>query len=137
MTTHNFAQGDKASYTKTITAKEIEAFALLSGDDNPLHLDENYANRTRFQGRIAHGMLTASLISTVIGTKLPGPGAIYLGQELKFLKPVMIGDTITATATVTSYNEVKHLLVLLTECSNQRGEIVITGEAKVRYEPIA
>jgi 3-hydroxybutyryl-CoA dehydratase len=130
-----FRFGDSASYSRTITAAEVEAYALLTGDNNPLHLDEEYAGQTRFGQRIVHGMLTAGLISTVIGTKLPGRGAIYLGQTLRFLKPVHLGDTITATATITHYDEVKGRMTLETACRNQRGEDVLAGEADILYRP--
>ena len=93
--------GDSASFSKTVTAADIDLFARVTGDTNPVHLDEAYAAKTMFKGRIAHGMLSAGFISTVLGTKLPGPGAIYLKQELTFRAPVKIGDTVTATATVT------------------------------------
>ncbi|MEW6730803.1 MAG: MaoC family dehydratase [Acidobacteriota bacterium] len=131
-----FSLGETATYTKTITSADIEIFAAVSGDHNPIHLDEKYAMHTRFERRIAHGMLTASFISTVIGMHLPGCGAIYLSQEIKFLKPVFIGDTVTATATVTAYNEEKRIITLKTECANQEGIAVLTGEAKVLYEPV-
>ena len=133
---HSFSVGETASYSKTITAADIEAFAALSGDHNPVHLDESFAARTRFKARIGHGILTASLISTVIGMYLPGPGAVYLGQEVKFLKPVFIGDTITASASVVAINEEKQILTLKTECVNQNGDRVLTGEARVLYEPV-
>ncbi len=133
---HTFSLGQTASYTKTFTSADIEIFAALSGDHNPIHLDEPYAATTRFGKRIAHGMLTASLISTVIGMQLPGMGAIYLSQELKFLKPVFIGDTITATASIIELNAAKQILSLKTECANQNAELVITGTAKILYEPV-
>jgi 3-hydroxybutyryl-CoA dehydratase len=130
-----FGEGDTASFSKTITEADVVLYAGLSGDTNPLHLDAEYARSTRFGQRIAHGMLTAALISTVIGTKLPGPGAIYAGQTLRFLKPVFVGDTITATATVTAYNRERGRLTLATVCRNQRGDEVITGEADILYRP--
>ena len=135
ITPRTFHFGESASYVRTITAAEVEAYALLTGDTNPLHLDEEYAGTTRFGQRIAHGMLTAGLISTVIGTKLPGPGAIYLGQTLRLLKPAHLGDTITATATVISYDEAKGRMTLETACRNQHGEDVLAGEADILYRP--
>src|SRR5438874_2287083 len=99
-----FNEGDSASFSKTITEADILLYSGVSGDTNPLHLNAEYARTTRFGQRIAHGMLTAGLISTVIGTKLPGRGAIYAGQTLRFLKPVFLGDTITAAVTLTAYN---------------------------------
>lgn len=121
--------GDRAVLSKIITREDVADFARITLDTNPLHLDEEYAKRTRFGGRIAHGMLGASLISAVIGTKLGGP--IYLGQTLKFLKPVRIGDTLTATAEVIAVREDKNIVTLKTSVSNQDGTQVITGEATV------
>jgi 3-hydroxybutyryl-CoA dehydratase len=130
-----FQEGDSASFAKTITEADVLLFSGVSGDTNPLHLDAEYAATTRFAGRIAHGMLTAGLISAVIGTKLPGAGAIYANQTLRFLKPVPLGDTITATVTLSSYDRQKGRMTLATVCRNQRGEEVIDGEALVFYRP--
>lgn len=130
----NFKLGDTASLSKTITDEDIQTFASLSGDNNPLHLDDDYAAGTRSGGRIAHGMLGASLISAVLGTKLPGTGAIYLSQTLKFLAPVRPGDTIVARATITQIKEGKPIITLQTSCENQRNEQLITGEAVVLFE---
>ena len=124
-----FQVGDRASLTRTITEEDIAAFAQLTGDTNPLHLDEAYARTTRFGRRIAQGLLTAGLISALLGTRLPGPGAIYVEQHLRFTKPVYPGDTITAVAEVTAFQEDKGLVTLKTECFNQEGERVLTGEA--------
>lgn len=121
--------GDHASLSKTITEADVDAFARVTLDTNPLHLDEEYARQTRFGGRIAHGMLGAGLISAVIGTQLGGP--IYLGQTLKFLKPIRIGDTLTATAEVIAVRQDKNIVTLKTSVTNERGEEVITGEATV------
>ncbi len=129
--------GDSVSVSKTITDSEIHAFAALSGDHNPLHLNDEYAAASRFGRRIAHGMLTASLISTCIGNHLPGTGALYLGQTLKFVAPVYVGDTVTAKATVIKIRADKPILTLETICSNQRGETVIEGEAVVMVMPSA
>ncbi len=129
-----FKVGDTASVTKTFTQDDIEKFADLSGDRNPIHLDEEHAKATRFGRRIAHGMLVSSLISNVIGNELPGIGSIYLGQTLQFLAPVFPGDTITARATVTSVREDKPIVKIETVCRNQRDEIVIKGEATVLVE---
>lgn len=132
-----FQVGDSAEVTREITQEDVQTFASLSGDDNPLHLDASFAARTRFRQPIAHGMLTASLISAVIGTRLPGPGGIYLSQELKFVRPVFIGDRVTARAEILDIRPDKPILRLRTTCINQRGETVITGEAVVMYEPPA
>ena len=125
--------GDSASRTKAITDADIRAFAALSGDENPLHVDEDFAAITPFKRRIAHGMLSASLISAVLANDLPGQGSIYLGQTLKFVAPVFIGDEITARVTVTSVRDDKPIAKLETVCVNQRDEIVIKGEATVHY----
>jgi 3-hydroxybutyryl-CoA dehydratase len=120
--------GDKASLSKTISEQDVSDFARLSLDTNPLHLDEDYARQTRFGGRIVHGMLGASLVSAVIGTQLGGP--IYLSQSLKFLKPIHIGEKLTATAEVIAIRETK---ISYTQhgCDRRAGEPVIQGEAPV------
>ena len=117
------------NFTKTITKEDIIAFAKISGDTNPLHLDQTYAQSTRFKKPIAHGMLTASFISALIGTKFPN--LIYLSQNLKFTKPVFIADTITATAKVIAKKEGKEIFTLQTICTNQNNELVIDGTAVV------
>ena len=127
----NWKVGDSASVSKTITEDDIGRFAALTGDSNPVHLDEAFAGKTRFGRRIAHGMLAASLISRAIGMELPGRGAIYLGQNLKFMAPVYPGDTITARVTVSGIREDKPILTLQTVCSNQASQTVIEGEAIV------
>lgn len=132
----NIKPGDSATYTKTINDEDIHAFAALLGDDNSVHVNDEYASRTRFGRRIAHGMLSGSLISTVIGTQLPGEGSIYLSQSFKFVAPVFPGDTVTAKATVKSIKEGKPIVTLETVCANQRGETVITGEAVVLVENV-
>ena len=123
--------GQSASFTKTITESDVYTFAGLYGELNPAQINEEYAKGTRFGGRIAHGMLSAGLISAVIGMQLPGPGTIYMGQTLKFLSPVRIGDTVTATVKVTSIDEQRRRAVLETTCTNQEGTLLISGEAKV------
>ena len=129
--------GTTASVTKTIGESEVAAFAALTGDVNPMHLSADFARRTRYQRPIAHGMLTASLISTVIGTKLPVPGSIWVSQTLNFLRPVFVGDTITATATVNAVNEEKPLVTLETNCANQDGQLVLDGEALILLDDLA
>lgn len=121
--------GQSANFTKTITETDVYLFAGITGDLNPAHMDETYASGTRFQHRIAHGMLSAGLISAVLGTRLPGPGSIYMNQTLKFLAPVYLGDTLTATATVKELIPEKNRAVLTTEVVNQKGVVVTTGEA--------
>jgi 3-hydroxybutyryl-CoA dehydratase len=121
--------GDRASLSKTITQEDVVEFARVTLDTNPLHLDEEFAKQTRFGGCIVHGMLGAGLISAVIGTKLGGP--IYLGQTLKFVKPVRIGETLTATAEVIAVREDKNIVTLKTSVTNAEGKEVIVGEATV------
>ena len=123
--------GDTASVEHMLTQKDIQLFAVMSGDVNPAHLDEEYARSDMFHEIIAHGMWGGSLISTVLGTQLPGPGTIYLGQTFRFLKPVGIGDTVTARVTVKEKDEKKKRLILDCVCLNQDGKEVITGEAEV------
>jgi len=126
-----FSVGDSAEITKTIEQADIDAFASVTGDHNPVHVDEEFAKTTRFGKRIAHGMLTASLISAVLANKLPGAGSVYLGQTLRFVAPVFPGDEVTARVTVKEIREDKPIMKLETICVNQRGEIVIRGEATV------
>ena len=123
--------GDSAEVSKTITDEDVRAFAELTGDRNPVHLDEEYAARTRFGRRIAHGMLGASLISAVLANELPGRGTVYLSQTLRFTAPVFLGDTVTARVTVKSVREDKPVVTLETVCTNERGERVVEGEAVV------
>lgn len=132
-----FSVGQTASWTKTISEADVLAYAELTGDRNPLHVDAAYAARSRFGSQIAHGLLTAGLISTVLGMRLPGPGGIFLSQTLKFLRPVRFADTITATAEVTAWNPDKRILTLRTVCTNQRGEPVVEGEAALLVEELA
>ena len=124
--------GDSASFAKTITEADVVNYAGLIGDFNPIHIDAEYARQSMFKERVAHGMLVSGLISAVMGMQLPGPNSIYLGQELKFTAPVKIGDTVTATATVTEKRDDKRILKLQTTVSNQRGEVVIDGSAVVK-----
>ena len=122
--------GTSESLAKTITDADIVLFAGISCDTNPVHVDDEYAAGTRFGGRIAHGMLSASLISAAIANKLPGPGTIYLGQSLRFLAPVRPGDTVKATVTVKEINSEKRRATLSTVCTVE-GVAVIEGEAQV------
>ena len=123
--------GDAAEFAKTVTESDIYTYAGLSGDFNPAHINEAYAKNTVFETRIAHGMLSAGFISAILGTQLPGTGTIYLKQELKFMSPVKIGDTITAKAEVIEINQEKNRIKLKTTCSNQNNKLVIDGEAVV------
>ena len=128
-----FAVGDSASFTKTITETDITLFAAVCGDTNAVHIDAEYAAKTRFGQRIAHGYIAASMIGTVLGTRLPGPGTIYLSQSLKFQAPVFIGETITATATIIKAREDKPIYTLEAACTKPDGTVVVSGEAVVMY----
>jgi 3-hydroxybutyryl-CoA dehydratase len=121
--------GDTASLRKTITQDDVNQFARITMDTNPLHLDEEYAKQTRFGGCIVHGIFGAGLISAVIGTELGGP--IYLSQTLKFIKPVRIGETLTAFVEVIAVDEGKNIVTLETRVTNEKGVKVIVGEASV------
>ncbi len=123
--------GQNISFDKTLTEEAIELFGKTSGDINPVHFDQAYAEGTIFKQRIGHGMWSASLISTCIGTLLPGPGSIYLGQELKFRKPVFIGDTLTAAVTVKEKIDKRKWVILDCKVTNQDGELVSAGDATV------
>lgn len=125
------AVGQEAELSKTVTDADVMAFARVTGDFNPVHVDEIAAARSRFGGRIAHGMLSAGFISAAIADKLPGPSSIYLSQTLRFTLPVRIGDTITVHLRVTELIEPKRRVKLSTICRNQNGEMVIEGEALV------
>ena len=122
--------GDKASIAKTITEGDVYLFAGITGDQNPAHINEEVAKNTIFKGRIAHGMLSAGLISAVLGMQLPGPGTIYMGQDLKFTAPVRFGDTITAQVEVIEIIKEK-IVKLKTTCTNQEGAFVVEGTAIV------
>lgn len=129
-----FKVGDSATYSQTIGEAHVGLFIGAVGDTNAIHIDAEYAKQTRFGARIAQGILVAGLISTCIGTRLPGLGAVYLSQNLKFTKPTYLGDTITAQVTVKAIRADKPILTLETTCTNQKGETVIAGEAVVLYE---
>lgn len=130
-TIHDMQVGQSCSHSKTITETDVYLFAGVTGDFNPAHMNAEYAKNTPFGERIAHGMLSASLISTVLGTHLPGEGTIYMGQQVKFLAPVHFGDTITATVEVKELIPEKNRAILRTYCTNQEGKIVVDGEATV------
>jgi len=123
--------GDSASFTKTISETDVYLFAGITGDMNPAHVDAVSAAQGMFKQRIAHGMLTASFISTVLAMQLPGPGTIYLGQEVQFRAPVFIGDTITARVEVIEKIEQRKWLKLKTTVTNQDGKLVVDGTATV------
>ncbi len=125
----DFQIGERASFGKTITEADISTFAGLIGDFNPIHVDAEYARKSRFGRRIAHGMFAGGLISAVLGNKLPGPGSIYLSQQIEFLAPVYLGDTITAVVEVASWRPDKRIITLNTDCYNQDEKQVVTGKA--------
>ena len=124
--------GATASLTRTVTEEDVQRFAEATGDRNPVHLDVEVAAASVFGRRVAHGMLSASLISAVLGTKLPGPGTIYLSQSVRFRGPVYLGDTVTASVTVTALDLKRSQCVLETSVHNESGDIVLDGEARVR-----
>lgn len=130
-TIQEIKMGDKASFTKTISETDVYLFAGITGDLNPAHINEVEASKGMFKGRIAHGILVTGLISTVLGMYLPGPGTIYMGQELKFTAPVRIGDTITAEVEVIEIIAEKNRIKVKTTCTNQDGKVVIDGSAMV------
>ena len=123
--------GERAEFSKTVSEADIYAYAGISGDMNPAHINEPYAQKSMFKTRIAHGMLPAGFISAVLGTQLPGPGTIYLKQDLAFKAPVHIGDTVTAAVEVVDINAEKRRVTLKTTCTNQEGTLVIEGQALV------
>lgn len=123
--------GDSASFAKTVSESDIYLYAGITGDFNPAHVNETYAKGTFFKTRIAHGMLTAGFISAILANQLPGPGTIYLKQELSFLAPVHIGDTITAGVEIIELLAPKNRVLLKTTCTNQDGVVVLSGEAMV------
>jgi 3-hydroxybutyryl-CoA dehydratase len=126
--------GERASLTKTVTESDVATFADLIGDHNPIHTDEEYARKSRFGKRVAHGVFTGGLISAVLGNKLPGPGSIYLSQQLEFLAPVFIGDTITAVVEVTAWRPEKRIITFKTDAYNQEKTQVVTGQSVLMVE---
>lgn len=134
---HEIKVGDSASCVFTIDATAVDAFALLSHDDNALHMNDTFARERGFPGRVAHGMLALSTISRLIGTQLPGPGSLWISQELQFTTPVFLGETIEARVTVQSISQAAQVVVLQTEVVNQQTRaIVLRGTAKVRVPQI-
>lgn len=123
--------GERCQRSHTVTEKDLILFAAVSGDHNPVHLDAEYAASTPFKGQIAHGMFTGALISAALAMDLPGPGTVYLGQNLSFRKPVMIGDALTVELTVASKHDSKPVVTLNCVVSNQHDKVVATGEATV------
>ena len=127
----NLKTGDTFSRSREVTDELVRKFAEVSGDYNPIHLDEEFAAATRFGRRIAHGMLSGAFISSVLGYELSDRKIVYLSQTLRFIKPVFIGDTVTATATVKEIRNDKPVVTLETVCTNQNGELLVTGEAAI------
>lgn len=134
MTFSELAVGQKAFIQKTFTSADVTAFAGISLDVNPIHMSDGYARNTIFGRRVVHGILTSGLISAVLANKLPGPGAVYLGQELRFEAPVYLGDDITAQVEIVELREDKKIVKLSTTCTNQDGKTVITGLATVKFD---
>ncbi len=126
-------EGMTASFAKTISESDVYTFAGITGDNNPVHINAEYAAQTMFKERIVHGMFSAGLISAVLGTKLPGPGAIYIDQNIKFKAPVKFGDTVTATATITEINTERRRVILNTVCT-VKGKTVATGNATLMVD---
>lgn len=124
--------GDSATFSKSVTEYDVYALAGITGDFNPAHINTEFASETAFGKRIAHGVLSVGFISCVLGTQLPGPGVIYISQVCDFKRPVFVGDTITATVEVTKKDEARNRVWLRTYCTNQRGEMVVDGEAVMR-----
>jgi len=127
---HDIKIGMTASYTQMITDNEIKSYAALSGDDNPVHMDEEYAANSRFGRRIAHGMISSGFFSQIFGKKIPGPGCVYVSQSLKFKRPVYLDDTVTATVVVTDVNHDKKIVTFDTFCK-VKNKVVITGVAEL------
>lgn len=132
MTVQDINVGDTASFTKSVTDYDVYSIAGITGDFNPAHINTIYASETPFKTRIAHGVLAVSLISGVLGTQLPGPGVIFISQVCDFKRPVYVGDTITAAVEVTKKDDARNRVWLRTYCTNQRGELVLDGEAEMR-----
>ena len=125
--------GQVATIEKTLDKQTVEAFASVSEDYNPIHLDEDFAKTTQFERPIVHGMLASSLISGLLASKVPGAGSIYLGQSLKFVRPIFVGETVTAKVEVTSVRDDKPIAVISTQVLNANGEVAVDGEATVMY----
>ncbi|MDM8515360.1 MaoC family dehydratase [Desulfobacterales bacterium HSG16] len=123
--------GDSAQFAKTVSESDVYMYAGITGDFNPAHINEAYAEKTFFKTRIAHGMLTAGFISAILANQLPGPGTIYVKQELKFLAPVRIGDTVTAKVEIIALDTEKNRAKLKTTCENQEGTQILDGEAMI------
>lgn len=128
---HQLHLGDSVQMIKQISDEDVRLFAKLSGDENPIHLDEEYASHTIFKHRVAHGHFVASMFSTLLGTQLPGEGSIYLGQQIKYVAPVYINDQITAQAKIIEKNEERNRVKIETTAFNQNGQLVVTGIAEI------
>jgi 3-hydroxybutyryl-CoA dehydratase len=128
---HELKPGDHAEFSKTVSESDVYLFAGITGDFNPAHVNEQYAQGTFFKSRIAHGLLTASFISTVMGTLMPGPGTIYIKQELRFLAPLYINDTVTASVEVLETDIEKNRVLVKTQCKNQKDKLLVDGRALV------
>jgi len=125
--------GKSANYSKNFTEENVKIFANISDDNNPIHIDENYAAKSFFKKRIVHGLYVSSMFSTIFGTIYPGRGSIYLSQLCNFIKPVYFNEEITATVTLIKYDSEKNIGIFTTECKNNKKELVISGEAKILF----
>ncbi len=134
LTIEEIKKGMEVSYSQTITDADVKAFAGISGDNNPVHMSDEYAEKSRFKKRIAHGLMSASYFSALFGTKIPGEGCVYVSQSLQFKRPVFLGDTVTATIIVTNIDLEKRRVFFRTLCK-VRNKIVIDGEAEL-YVPL-
>lgn len=128
--------GTTSEFKKTFSSEEVMLFAKISGDDNPIHLDSKYASKSIFGKRVVHGVLVTSMISKIFGTKYPGNGTIYLSQNTKFLKPVFVGEEITAKVTLEEFDDKKHRGVFITECFNSNNDKVLTGSAIIIFPKV-
>lgn len=132
----NFKVGDSETLTMTVTDEMVRAFAELSGDNNPIHLDDAFASKTRFKKRIAHGMILGSLLSRLAGTKLPGPGTIVISQDIRYKDPCYIGDTVTAEVKILHMRADKPIIKISSRVTNQNGDVLIDGGAILYFEAV-
>lgn len=126
-----YEKGQSSTFTKKITDEEIRRFAEITGDCNPVHLDDEYAKNSPFKARIAHGFLTGAMISKILGMDFPGPGTVYLSQTMKFMAPAYLGDILTAEVVVEDFDEEKNRMKLITTIRNQNDKLILSGEAVV------
>ena len=133
MASKEYKIGDRVTYSRTFTKEDVETFARISGDDNPLHLDEDYAGKTQFGARITHGIFTLSMFSKIFGTMYPGLGGIYMQQDAKFLRPVYLEEEIEAEVELIEFQEDKKIGTFTTRCYNEKGKMVVDGRATIKF----